>query len=107
VLGILERAGRQTHGRGNHIAGSHRRQSSETEIMTDKNTPDLYQVLGVPPMANDTELDNAFRTLARRLYTDGGDDEFQEMLSAYAVLRDPIARKKYDRGRTISCLQQV
>jgi len=70
--------------------------------MTDPREPDLYEALGVPSGVTGAELDHAFRALARRLHPDsgrdGGDGEaFQRVLAAYAVLRDPVARSKYDQ----------
>ncbi|HWD82302.1 MAG TPA: J domain-containing protein [Kribbella sp.] len=72
--------------------------------MTDQREPDLYEALGVPSGVTGAELDHAFRVLARRLHPDsgrdGGDGEaFQRVLAAYAVLRDPVARGKYDQRR--------
>ncbi|TWD83036.1 DnaJ-like protein [Kribbella amoyensis] len=72
--------------------------------MTAPATQDLYALLGVAPTADGTELDHAFRVLARRLHPDlrtpdADSDAFQQVLAAYAVLRDPIARSDYDRGR--------
>lgn len=66
--------------------------------------PDLYTVLGVDPTASEDELDHAFRALARRLHpdmhsADADSDAFQQVLAAYAVLRNPVARIGYDRHR--------
>jgi curved DNA-binding protein CbpA len=72
-------------------------------------TPDPYGVLGVADDASDEELDRAFRVLVRRLHPDtrgaaGPDAEadrrLQELLTAYASLRDPLRRAAYDRTRS-------
>lgn len=70
--------------------------------MIDQPDTNLYAVLGVSSDASDTELDHAFRALARRLHPDMNPDDadataFQRVLAAYAVLRDPVARNDYDR----------
>jgi curved DNA-binding protein CbpA len=69
----------------------------------------LYEILGVAPDADEHQLDQAFRVLARRHHPDTrtqqdevdqpgpGSQRFQDVLAAYAVLRDPVARAAYDR----------
>lgn len=81
--------------------------------MTSTEPADLYQVLGVAPDADEHLLDQAFRTLVRRhhpdmrpqhddpamsTHTELDSERFQEILAAYAVLRDPVARVAYDRA---------
>jgi curved DNA-binding protein CbpA len=70
--------------------------------------PDPYAMLGVTAEASDDDLDHAFRGLVRQLHPDtrtsseSGDDadqRLQEVLDAYATLRDPIRRAAYDRTR--------
>ena len=84
--------------------------------MTERPDTNLYAVLGVASKASDTELDHAFRALARRLHPDMNHHDntdadanvdadadgaaFQRVLAAYAVLRDPVARRDYDRRQT-------
>ncbi|GAA1598793.1 J domain-containing protein [Kribbella karoonensis] len=67
---------------------------------------DPYAVLGVTAQASDDELDQAFRRLVRRLHPDtrrsvepDADARLQDLLNAYATLRDPIRRAAYDRDR--------
>lgn len=74
---------------------------------------DLYAVLGVGPGASEADLDHAFRDLVRRHHPDtrttaaapdGGRDgesdrRLQQILGAYAVLRDPASRAAYDQRR--------
>jgi curved DNA-binding protein CbpA len=72
---------------------------------------DPYAILGVATEASDDDLDHAFRVLIRQLHSDtrtaaestgsddGADQRLQEILNAYATLRDPIRRAAYDRAR--------
>lgn len=69
---------------------------------------DPYVILGVATEASDDDLDHAFRELVRRLHPDtraaaaapddGADLRLQEVLNAYAILRDPVRRAAYDRA---------
>jgi len=69
-------------------------------------TDDLYAVLGVECDADDARIEHAFHVLAHRLHPDtrppDADTEpvdpevFRRILAAYAVLRDPLARRRYD-----------
>src|SRR5690606_23309194 len=71
---------------------------------------DHYAVLGVGPTASADELAAAYRRQLRRLHPDthagdaGPESErvraLQEVLSAYAVLGDPVRRARYDRDRS-------
>lgn len=66
---------------------------------------DPYAILGVTVEASDDDLDHAFRGLVRQLHPDtrtpasdtDADRCLQELLNAYATLRDPIRRAAYDR----------
>lgn len=69
---------------------------------------DPYAMLGVTVEASDDDLDHAFRGLVRQLhpdtrassdYDDVADQRLQDLLTAYATLRDPIRRAVYDRAR--------
>lgn len=62
---------------------------------------DAYQVLGVSRDADQSEIQRAYRRLARRLHPDvnkdpGAEDEFKSLSEAYDVLSDPDQRKRYD-----------
>jgi curved DNA-binding protein CbpA len=76
--------------------------------MTTSPIPDPYAILGVTPDATDDDLDHAFRSLVRQLHPDtrtpsepdaDADRRLQELLTAYATLRDPLRRATYDRAR--------
>jgi len=77
--------------------------------MTTAPIPDLYAVLGVSPDATGDDLDHAFRILVRQLHPDtrtpsdpdnAADERLQDILAAYAGLRDPVRRAAYDRTRS-------
>lgn len=62
-----------------------------------------YEVLGVPRNANAQQIHRAYRTRARQLHPDVSARadavvRFQELSSAYGVLRDPSQRARYDRA---------
>jgi DnaJ-class molecular chaperone len=66
-------------------------------------SPDYYRRLGVSPDASREEIHSAYRRLARRYHPDlnqGRDAgaRFNELSDAYAVLRDPARRARYDRS---------
>ncbi|QMU70653.1 DnaJ C-terminal domain-containing protein [Streptacidiphilus sp. P02-A3a] len=63
---------------------------------------DYYEVLGVPRTADAAEIQQAFRTLARRHHPDvnrdpAAEEKFKEINEAYGVLSDPDTRARYDR----------
>ena len=65
---------------------------------------DAYQVLAVDRTAKDQQIKVAFRTLAMACQPDlhGGDkraeQRFKEVCSAYALVRDPERRARYDKA---------
>jgi curved DNA-binding protein len=63
---------------------------------------DYYEVLGVSRDATHEQIQQAFRTLARKYHPDvnsapGAEDRFKELNEAYQALSDPDTRKRYDR----------
>ncbi|MEU4605650.1 J domain-containing protein [Kribbella sp. NPDC023972] len=70
--------------------------------------PDAYATLGVTAGASSDELLRAFRDLVREHHPDtrrpassefDDDLRLQQILTAYATLRDPVRRAAYDRVR--------
>src|SRR5881275_529408 len=63
---------------------------------------DYYSTLGVAKTANEKEIKQAFRKLARKHHPDvnpgdkAAEARFKEINEAYEVLGDPEKRKKYD-----------
>ena len=64
---------------------------------------DYYKVLGVEKKANEKEIKQAFRRLARQYHPDVNPDDpqaeerFKEINEAYEVLSDQEKRQKYDQ----------
>ena len=62
---------------------------------------DYYEVLGVQRTASEEEITKAYRKLARKYHPDvskekDAEEKFKQVAEAYAVLKDPEKRKKYD-----------
>ena len=63
----------------------------------------LYAILGVGPLADATEIRDAFRKKVKLVHPDfnPADDapqRFQTLTNAYRILRDPWMRERYDAG---------
>jgi curved DNA-binding protein CbpA len=67
--------------------------------------PDPYRVLGVPSTASQTQITHAYRDRLRAHHPDtrspqapaAADEGLQQVLAAYALLRDPTRRAAYDQ----------
>ena len=64
-----------------------------------------YELLGVPPSANNAELRKAFRELSKLLHPDTtslpseeATRQFQFVCEAYDLLSDPVLRANYDKS---------
>src|SRR5215467_12428144 len=63
----------------------------------------LYDVLGVPPHANEKTIRTAFRKAAKSFHPDlnAGDPaaelQFRQLVAAYELLKNPAQREAYDQ----------
>ncbi len=63
---------------------------------------DYYQLLEIPRNAGDDEIKKSYRAMALQYHPDrnpgkpGAEEKFKEITEAYAVLMDPVKRRKYD-----------
>jgi curved DNA-binding protein CbpA len=72
--------------------------------------PDPYLILGVPPASTQTEITHAYRARLRAHHPDTrsplsshtADERLQQVLAAYALLRDPARRADYDRATEVT-----
>ncbi|MFW5748465.1 MAG: J domain-containing protein [Chloroflexota bacterium] len=54
-----------------------------------------YEILGVGPNADDAEIKQAFRTLAKR-FSSASEPGARQLKEAYDILTDPYKRQQYD-----------
>jgi Ca-activated chloride channel family protein len=71
---------------------------------------DYYAILGIDKDADEREIKQAYRLLARLHHPDVSSEEesterFREIQKAYEILLDPMQRKAYDRWRKQSGLE--
>ena len=63
---------------------------------------DYYKILGIPQQADDNQIKQAYRKLAKKYHPDLNPDnpaaeaKFKDIVEAYETLSDPSKRKKYD-----------
>ncbi|MEO7862141.1 MAG: J domain-containing protein [Nitrospirales bacterium] len=65
-------------------------------------SPTPYEILGIAPTASSTDIQTAYRTLAKRFHPDGqvGDEaQLKAINAAYEILSNPDQRKQYDQRR--------
>jgi len=73
---------------------------------------DPYKLLNVPKTANDTEIQKAYRLLAKKYHPDVNKDKpqmaekFKEISAAYSLLSDKEMRRNYDKGQIDGSGQQ-
>lgn len=73
--------------------------------MSAMNDKDYYKILGVEHDATDEQIGKAFQKLARKYHPDvnkepDAEEKFKEVSEAYAVLKDPDKRRRYDAMRS-------
>jgi curved DNA-binding protein CbpA len=71
---------------------------------------DAYRVLQVDASAESVVIQAAYRALARRFHPDGDrpdSDRMAELNRAYALLRDPESRRRYDLKRSMLRSQPI
>src|SRR5207237_8226969 len=84
----------------NELVIQRERSVSEASMAVDYK--DYYKILGVSKNANEKEIRQAYRKLARKYHPDVNPDDkvaeekFKEINEANEVLTDPEKRKKYD-----------
>ena len=63
--------------------------------------PNYYELMGVNPTADDSDLKAAFRVFAKRYHPDRagpqGEDFFMHIRAVFEALKDPTTRFAYDR----------
>ena len=67
---------------------------------------DYYAVLGISSSASETEIKKAYREMSIKWHPDKNPDEdttaiMQAVNEAYAILKDDVKRKRYDREYAI------
>lgn len=62
-----------------------------------------YEILRVSPNATDHQIKTAYRARSKETHPDGGGngDDFAQVATAYHILKDPEARKKFDETGSV------
>jgi len=79
--------------------GRDRKQTTPPTTTVRRPQTTLYDVLEVSHRASTETIEAAYKSLARRNHPDigGSTVKMQEITAAYSVLKDKVAREKYDR----------
>lgn len=96
---------------GRTAAGVHNHNHNRLDAIMTTQPTDLYSILGLNRHATQAQISHAYRTLLRRYHPDTrtpgdpsqdavSDAVLQQILAAYAVLRDPGRRADYDQRYT-------
>ena len=77
------------------------RSTSTSTITADLEIEDVYAILGLDCDATEEDIHKAYRRLARHCHPDvsrkpDAVEKFTRLGKAYAILRDPDARRRYD-----------
>jgi len=71
--------------------------------MHNDQNPDLYEILEISPNASQKTVERMFRFLAQRYHPDregtGDAEQFDRVVKAYGILKDPASRAEYDSRR--------
>ncbi|VVB12417.1 unnamed protein product [Arabis nemorensis] len=83
----------------------------EQVLMKAKGEADLYEILGVDPLANDKTVKKQYLKLALLLHPDknkfhGAEEAFKLVLEAWSLLSDKDMREAYDRKRKSKQVKQ-
>ncbi|WP_419420441.1 J domain-containing protein [Legionella sp. D16C41] len=73
---------------------------NEIEKFFTEHEKNCYEILGVPPTAEPSEIKDQYRKLARQYHPDrnpGGDEKFKEISAAYDILSNKEKKAYYDR----------
>jgi hypothetical protein len=87
------------------IFGQESASSEEGSQPEEENFTDWYEILEVEPEANEREIKNAYRNVAKKHHPDKNhgnkesEEKFKKAAEAYEILSDPEKRKAFDEKR--------
>lgn len=95
----VEQAKLKADAKANTTKGTTKKRSNVERRVTPPQLT-LYDVLEVSPRASHETIEAAYKSLARRHHPDVGGSLslMQDITNAYGVLKDKVARHKYDRS---------